>query len=64
LYSPKGAKPPAFIDNFGFGIIFFGLISFTVPNRYNDHAFGELKENKLVLDSDTIFQYLDTSNSD
>jgi hypothetical protein len=30
LYS-KGAKPPAFIDNFGFGIIFLVLISFTVP---------------------------------
>ncbi len=31
LYSPKGAKPPFFIDNFGFGIIFLILISFTVP---------------------------------
>ncbi len=31
LYSPKGAKPPLFMDNFGFGIIFLMLISFTVP---------------------------------
>ena len=32
LYSPSGANPPLFIDNLGFGIIFFLLISFTIPN--------------------------------
>ena len=49
LYSPSGAKPPFLIDSFGFGIIFFKLISFTVPKPLQcSHApFGELKENKF-----------------
>ena len=49
LYSPKGAKPPALIDNLGFGIIFLTLISFTVPKplQWLQAPFGELNENKL-----------------
>ena len=49
LYSPKGAKPPFLIDNFGFGIIFLILISFIVPKPLQSlqAPFGELKENKL-----------------
>ncbi|MNS43195.1 hypothetical protein D3C72_755910 [compost metagenome] len=49
LYSPSGAKPPAFIDNLGFGIIFLTLISCTVPNplQCGQAPFGELKENKF-----------------
>ena len=49
LYSPKGAKPPCLIDNFGFGTIFLGLISFIIPKplQAEQAPFGELKENKL-----------------
>ena len=46
LYSPKGAKPPFLIDDFGFGMIFCKLISFTVPNplQHGQAPFGELNE--------------------
>ena len=49
LYSPSGAKPPFLIDNFGFGIIFFRLISCTVPNplQTSQAPLGELNENKF-----------------
>ena len=49
LYSPKGAKPPLFIDNLGFGIIFLRLISLTVPRplQWSQAPFGELNENKF-----------------
>ena len=49
LYSPKGAKPPFLTDNFGFGMIFFRLISFTIPNplHVGQAPFGELNEKLL-----------------
>src|SRR5690606_32223370 len=49
LYSPKGTKPPALIESFGLGMIFFKLISFTVPSPLQcSHApLGALNENRF-----------------
>src|SRR5690606_9350086 len=46
LYSPSGAKPPALIESFGFGIIFLRLIWLIVPNPLHagQAPFGELNE--------------------
>ena len=49
LYSPKGAKPPFLMDDFGFGIIFCKFVSFTVPNplQQGQAPLGELNEKLL-----------------
>ena len=49
LDSPRGARPPLLMDNFGFGIILFLLISFIIPKplQCSQAPFGELNENKL-----------------
>ena len=47
--SPKGAKPPFFIEVFGLGMILLRLISFTTPSplQFGQAPFGELNEKLL-----------------